>query len=132
MGRVLGCGIDIEELDRFSQHVSFRDGVPGFLAMVFTEEEISRNREVQPQLTFPLAFSCKEALFKAFGKSWTNSPLSWKDIEVIFKDGDGKLEYQIRLNGYASQLFKEMGCVRMESSFEFDDEIVVFEVLFLS
>jgi len=127
--RAIGCGIDIEEFNRFGKHISFRDGVPAFLAMVFTEAEISRNRDHSPELTFPLGFSCKEAVFKAFGRSWTNSAISWKDIEVIFKGNGDIPDYEIRLGGVALEMFNGMGCRRLESSYEMGKKFIIFEVI---
>ena len=132
MEKVRGCGIDIEEFDRFRKYFPLEDEVPDLFRMVFTEEEISRNRKILRHITFLMAFSCKEAVFKAFGRSWTNSRLDWREIEIIFKDQDDLNNYEIRLDGYAKLLFDEMGCTRLESSFEYDDEFVVSEVLFLS
>ena len=131
MARLLGCGIDDEEFNRFSRHLDLQHGVSGFLEMVFTREEISRNMAVLPHLTFPLAFSCKEAVFKAFGRSWTNSPLAWKDIEVIFNDQDDLTDHEVRLGGAAAQMFRAMGGDDIESSFEIGQDYVVFEVLFI-
>jgi phosphopantetheine--protein transferase-like protein len=132
MDRVLGCGIDIEEFDRFRKYFPLEDEVPDLFRMVFTEEEISCNSEISPHLTFLVAFSCKEAVFKAFGRSWTNSGLDWKEIEIIFNNECDLKDHDIRLGGYAKELFDEMGCTAIQTHVEFNEEFVVSEVLFLS
>jgi phosphopantetheine--protein transferase-like protein len=132
MERIIRCGIDIEEPDRFSRHLASWDGTSGFLDMIFTAEEISRNGARRPHLTFPLAFSCKEAVFKALGRSWTNSKVSWKDIEVIFNREDDLADHEVRLRGAAKEMFDELGCGRIESSLEVHPGFVIAEVLFIS
>lgn len=131
METVLGCGIDIEEPARFEKFLSSQHGPSGFLKMVFSADEISRNREFNPQLTFPLGFSCKEAVFKALGRSWTNSAISWKDIQVIFRGNEDIKDYEIRLSGTALAMYQGMGCRRLESSFEIGKNFISFEVLLL-
>ncbi|MBW6460656.1 MAG: 4'-phosphopantetheinyl transferase superfamily protein [Bacteroidales bacterium] len=132
MSRIIGCGIDIEELDRFQKHLPVETNSRGFWQMVMTEAEIDNNLHIAPHLTFPLSFSCKEAAFKAFGMSWTNSRISWKDIGIFFTDPDDLSQHIIRLNGYALELFHEMGCKGIESSFECKEDFILFQVFLLS
>jgi phosphopantetheine--protein transferase-like protein len=132
MGKILGCGIDIEELARFERLIPSPDEVPGFSRLVFTEKEMETNRRIRPDLTFPLAFSCKEAFFKAFGVSWTNSSISWKDIELIFNDEDDLEDYSINLGGYAEDLFHKMKCSTFDTNLKIADQYVIFEVLLFS
>lgn len=127
MSRVIGCGIDIEELARFQKHLPVKTGIRGFWQMVMTEAEIENNLHIAPHLTFPLSFSCKEAAFKAFGMSWTNSRISWQDIGIFFSDPDDLTQYTIRLNGYALALYNEMGCTEIESSFECTEDFILFQ-----
>ena len=131
MDRIIGCGVDIEEPVRFEKYLKSGEGVSGFLKMVFTPEEIARNRALSPHLSFPLGFSCKEAVFKAFGRSWTNSAIDWKDVELIFGGGRDLSDYQVRLSGYAKTLFEEMGCTRLDSSFEYHRTHVIFQVFLI-
>jgi phosphopantetheine--protein transferase-like protein len=132
MNEVLGCGIDIEELIRFKKHIPSKTGIPGFLQLVYSDAEINCNLNILPHLTFPIGFSCKEACFKAFGVSWTNSRISWKDIEIIFSNEHDLQEYSIRLSGYALELFDEKKCSKIESYLEYTDEYVIFQVILLS
>ena len=132
MEKVAGCGIDIEELSRFRNRIPGQEYIPDFSEMVFTPQEIACNSRSEPDLKFPLCFSCKEAFFKAFGVSWINSKISWKDIELLFPDENNLLSYNVRLSGYAMELFENMDCHRFESHLEFNDEFVVFHVVLLS
>lgn len=99
--------------------------------MIFTEDEIGRNRKISPELTFPLAFSCKEAVFKALGRSWSNSDISWKDIELIFKDERNLNDFEVRLSGYAKVLLEEKSCKEVRASFDISPDYVIFEVLLM-
>jgi phosphopantetheine--protein transferase-like protein len=132
MAEVLGCGIDIEELDRFKRKIPTRTNINGFAQSVYTPSEITRNLNILPGFTFPLCFSCKEAFFKAFGVSWTNSKISWQDIELLFTDENNLHDYSIRLNGFAKDLYRKKKCHQIDSSLEYTDTYVVFQVVLLS
>lgn len=132
MKKIIGCGIDIEELSRFEKHNPTQPDRSDFVNLVYSDEEISINTLISPHLTFPLGFSCKEAFFKAFGVSWTNSPISWKDIELLFQGTANLQQYSIRLSGHAKQLFEHMNCSRFEASYEYNEEYLIFKVLFFS
>lgn len=132
MEKIVGCGIDIEEFDRFKKFIPTRSVIHELTNLVYSDSEIITNQKISPHLTFPLAFSCKEAFFKAFGVSWTNSPITWKDIEMIFQDKKDIQRYSIRLSGYARELFKKLNCSRFETSMEIGKDFVIFEVLLFS
>jgi phosphopantetheine--protein transferase-like protein len=132
MKEVAGCGIDIEEIIRFKCKIPTRTNNTDFSELVYTSSEVACNLDITPELTFPLCFSCKEAFFKAFGVSWTNSRISWKDIELLFKSKKDLHKYSIRLNGYAKELFHEKKCRSIESSLEYTDTYVIFQVVLLS
>ena len=132
MKNVKGCGIDIEEISRFNDKLPDIEGTSRFAHLVYTQAEIECNMKVRPELTFPLSFCCKEAVFKSFGVSWINSKISWKDIELLFNDENDLKNYTIRLNGYAGELFRTMKCSGMESSIEFTETYVMFQFILLS
>jgi len=132
MKEVLGCGIDIEETARFRKKIPVPGHTNGFIRMVYTDEEIDRNLRVEPALSFPLGFSCKEAFFKSFGVSWTNSDISWKDIELLFSDAGDLHKYEVRLSGHARQLFGEKKCGSFESFLEYTPDYIMFQVVLLS
>lgn len=132
MTGVLGCGIDIEELCRFKNNIPTQPDIPGFAHLVYTDAEIEANLATHPKLTFPLCFSCKEAFFKAFGVSWTNSKISWKDIELLFLTKNNLQEYSIKLSGYAEELYHEKKICKIESYFDYTNDYVIFHVILLS
>jgi phosphopantetheine--protein transferase-like protein len=132
MKEVVGCGIDIEELIRFRTNIPTRKDTSGFSQLVYTPAEIECNLDIRPAYTFPLCFSCKEAFFKAFGVSWTNSKISWKEIELFFNSSKDLNNYTIRLNGYAEELYHQKKCRITESSLEYTDRYVIFQVILLS
>jgi phosphopantetheine--protein transferase-like protein len=132
MKEVVGCGLDIEELDRFKDKLPGKSGSSRFAQLVYTPSEINNNLKIQPGITFPLGFCCKEAVFKSFGVSWINSKISWKDIELLFHNEWNLLNYSVRLSGFAEELYKERKCCRIESSIEYTDTYVMFQVILLS
>ncbi len=132
MNQVFGCGIDLEELDRFNKKISSGTTITDFAQMVYSPAEITNNLNIQPQYTFPLCFSCKEAFFKAFGVSWTNSDIGWKDIELLFLDKKDLYNYTIRLSGYADELYRAKNGRAVESSLQYTDKYVIFQVILLS
>ena len=132
MSEVLGCGIDIEELIRFDSKVPLGRNLPGFAQLVYTQSEIESFSKINSEFTFPLSFSCKEAFFKALGVSWTNSYITWKDIELVFHDENNLNNYSIKLSGYAEELFNEKKCRSYESEFELTASYIIFQVIILS
>lgn len=128
MACVLGCGIDIEEHNRFAKHIH-QQGVSPLIKHVFTPEEIRNNLEDRASLRFALGFSCKESVFKALGVSWTNSPILWTDIELFWKNKTDIYNHEIRLHHYAADLFQKQNGNQLISDFEFNEEIVFFKVM---
>jgi phosphopantetheine--protein transferase-like protein len=131
MDEPVSCGIDIEEINRFKKFITFPDTIEPFISNVFTSEEISFSLTFGSLLPFALGFSCKEAVFKAFGISWTNSSIKWQEVELLFPEKDNIQHYELCLNGFAKELFKEKGYHIFETYIEFTQEFVVFKILFL-
>jgi phosphopantetheine--protein transferase-like protein len=129
MSKIRGCGLDIEDLYRFKSHIPSDSEPTPFVKMIFSKREIDNMMNVNPDICFPLGFSCKEAIFKALGKSWTNSELSWKDIELIFHNKNDLSYYSIELNGYAKQLYEEKHIKKIESEFRITDEFIIFQAV---
>ena len=127
---IYGCGVDIEEINRFTKHINLFEAPPSFISDVFSEKEIAINKSYLKELRFPLGFSCKESAFKAFGISWTNSPISWKDIELVFQSNEIK-DYRIALNGYAKELFDQENLKRIDSSVAFNETYVMFQIVLI-
>ncbi len=127
MDGVYSCGIDIEEIARFDAFIKQSDS--SLLRDIWTECEV-KNLCGDEKVRLALSFSCKEAFFKAFGVSWTNSVISWKDIELLF-NGPGFDSYKVHLHGYAKELLLRNKVGIGEISFDVNDEYVMFEVVLL-
>ncbi|MFH1319106.1 MAG: 4'-phosphopantetheinyl transferase superfamily protein [Bacteroidota bacterium] len=129
--KIFGCGIDIEEINRFKKHLQTHISLSPLIKDVFTNQEIKINLSFNKSICFPLGFSCKEAVFKALGVSWTNSPILWKEIELLFLKKDNLTQHNIRLSGYAKKLFLSQNCNKIDSSFEYNNDFVMFQVVLL-
>lgn len=127
MSEILGCGIDIEELIRFNKYVQNSDF--SLMRDICTKREFD-NLWGEKGVRLALSFSCKEAFFKALGLGWPNSEISWKDIELLFHDRGFK-RYSVELNGYAKEtLVKNNGKIE-ETSFDYNEEFVRFQVVLM-
>ena len=127
---IIACGIDVEERKRFAKHLKNGD-VSSLIEKVFTPQEIENNMKYGKHICFPLGFSCKEAFFKAFGKSWTNSPLGWQDIELLFyHDVEKEHRFHVKLNNHAAELFTNMKIKKISPELSYEDEFVRFQVSF--
>jgi phosphopantetheine--protein transferase-like protein len=131
MDEIVCCGIDIEEISRFRKFISFPDRVEPFITSVFTLDEINRSLAFGSLLPFAIGFSCKEAVFKAFGISWTNSSIKWQEVELLYNGNTDVTQFQLRLSGYARQLFEERGYNFYETYAGFTDEFVIFKFILL-
>lgn len=128
---ITGCGIDTEERYRFNKHIdNINDS--DFISTVFSETEIESFKHFNPSLCTPIAFCCKEAIFKALGNSWTTSALSWKDIEIIFEDIPEKKKYKINLTGEAKSMLKEKNNSRIISDYDYNDDYITFEIILIN
>jgi phosphopantetheine--protein transferase-like protein len=125
------CGIDIEEISRFRKFVSFPDKVEPFISSVFTADEIKTSLAFGSLLPFAIGFSCKESVFKAFGVSWTNSSIKWQDVELLFHEPGNLKNYELKLSGYALQMFREKEFDRFETFADYNEDFVVFRFLLI-
>lgn len=125
MSTVFGCGVDIEELNRFDKFLSNEDdSIMRDICSTRELENLCGNKRVR----FALRFSCKEAFFKALGVSWTNSNISWKDIELLFS-GQGFEKYRVELGNYAKEILEKNNARIQEAYFDYNDEFVRFAVV---
>lgn len=127
MCTVFGCGIDIEDLSRFDTYIEHNDF--SFLKNYCTEREL-HNVYGDKRVRFALSFSCKEAFFKALGVSWTNSDITWKDIELLFT-GPDLHSYTVHLHEYAKELLIKNSLKVGETSLDYNEEFVTFQVVLL-
>jgi len=125
MDKVFGCGIDIEELSRFDKHINDID--PFLMEDICTRRELN-NPWGDRKVRLALSFSCKEAFFKALGVSWTNSNISWKDIELLFS-GPEFDRHKVHLHDHAKNILIKNKARIGEISFDFNDEFVLFQVV---
>ncbi len=122
-----GCGIDIEETDRFLK--IFEDPLlySAFVKDVFNESEVLSFDRINIPLYTTAAFSIKEAFFKSVGKSWTNSGLYWKDICVIFRGDVDRFDLS-----YSNDLRKtlaDMGVTKIEAAVKAESTYIVSTVV---
>jgi len=127
MYNVLGCGIDIEELSRFDKYINNSD--ISFMENFCTEREL-RNVYGNKRVRYALSFCCKEAFFKALGVSWTNSDISWKNIELLFS-GPDFYHYKVNIHAYAEELLRKNNAIIGETSLDYNEEFVAFQVVIL-
>ncbi len=80
-------------------------------------------------MCFPLGFSCKEAVFKALGMSWFNSPIDWKEIELLFVDKKDMKNYQLELSGFAKEMCTSNNIINIETDFDITREYINFIVI---
>ncbi len=79
---VLGCGIDLLDVNRINKYVHPQQFDFPSKEQVFTTYELAQFSNPPVINFFALAFSCKEAAFKAFGWSWNTHPTLWTDVEL--------------------------------------------------
>lgn len=125
---IVGCGIDTEERLRFKKFIS-KDKISGFIELVFSPAEIKNYFSVDQELCIPIAFCCKEAIFKALGDSWTTSSIDWKDIQILFNDNPSEKNYRLTLQGYADTILSKLGNPNIISDYTYNDEFVTFEII---
>lgn len=130
MHKVFGCGIDIEEITRFDNYIENNDY--SLMKDICTKREFNNlcGDNTDKRVRFALSFSCKEAFFKALGVSWTNSGIFWKDIELLFS-GQKFDSYCVNLSAYAKELLVKNNAKIAEASFDYNEEIVIFQVILL-
>ena len=126
---VFGCGIDVEELARFDRYTG--EGDDTIMRDICSQREFDNLRSGDKRARFALSFCCKEAFFKALGVSWTNSDVTWRDIELL-SSGPGLRECEVRLHCAARDIFEANRLRVGEASFAYNDDYVVFQVVLLA
>lgn len=121
---LVSCGIDVEEVSRFDKYLSETPEQSAFVRLVYHTEEI-RHLRTDPGRGFPLAFCAKEAVFKALGRSWTNSPLDWKEIQLRLNSNNANLTF----SGAVHQRLIELGINRWQTDHRLTDQYAMFSIL---
>ncbi len=88
MGRILGTGIDIVEVERVERALNKPATGARFRSRVFTEREVAycESRGRPRYQSYAARFAAKEAAMKAMGTGW-NRNVGWRDIEVVRERG---------------------------------------------
>lgn len=121
---LVSCGIDVEEISRFDRYLSQPPEQSAFLRLVCHPDEIQHLKS-DPERGFPLAFCAKEAVFKSLDRSWTNSLLDWKEIQLRMA-GD---RVQLHFSGAVNLRLNELGVNRWETNHRLTDEFAMFSIL---
>lgn len=128
--QVFSCGIDIEEIERFEKYYASDTTIsPGLLDDLFTEYERIQNRDFGPKAA-TLSFCCKEAVFKAAGKSWRNSDFFWTDIELDLQGDKGFLKHKLNFYGAVLDFIQKREVRIIKSDFEINDSYAIFKIVF--
>ncbi len=101
MGRILGTGIDIIEVERIERALTRPRTGERFRVRVFTEREVAYcEARGRPRYeSYAARFAAKEAAMKAMGTGW-NAKVGWRDIEVVRAPGQAPA---IVLSGKAAE-----------------------------
>ncbi len=123
--RVIGIGIDIEEIARVEELAS-RYG-DRFIGRIFTDGESGyclRRRTPAQHLT--ARFSAKEAAMKALGTGRARGVL-WRDVEVVRGGGPP----QLKLHGGASRRFEALGGTRTLLTMTHSRQLAIAQVVLI-
>lgn len=118
---VYGCGIDIEEIERFNKHYFENGRLSDLIYDLFTSKEIE-NFSVFGKEAFLKGFCFKEAFYKAVN----NSDIDFKDIEIIFSDDQN---FEILKSKKVEQLFQTNKIVKLEAEVEISKQYALVRVV---
>ncbi|MDA3953405.1 MAG: 4'-phosphopantetheinyl transferase superfamily protein [Bacteroidales bacterium] len=118
---IFGCGIDIEEIERFNKHYFDKGILSNLVYDIFTSKEIE-NFSVFGKEAFLKGFSFKEAFYKALD----NTDVDFKDIEIIFSNDK---DFEIFTSNRIKEILMKERITDITASFHISDQYVVFKVL---
>ena len=124
----ISCGIDIEEIMRFSKYITPPITDKGFIRLVYTIKEQEQYHNLDPLSCYATSFCCKEAVFKALNPSDSNSPVDWKEIELFFSE-DYSHKPKVKLSGTAKQIFNDLGAKDIDFQIATYQGHMVFKVV---
>lgn len=102
---ILGCGIDLMDVDRFEREVVRRGG--DLLDELFSRAELARCMERRrPAEGCAMQYAAKEACFKALGTG-KSGRMAWRDVEITWA-GSGERP-AISLTGETAAVAGSMG-----------------------
>jgi phosphopantetheine--protein transferase-like protein len=126
---VLGCGIDIEEHERFLKFFNATKPAHYFLS-IFTQAEIENYSIFNTPLCYAVSFSCKEAFYKAFGSAFDNVQIDWHEVELIFHEEPGKGRAEVHFKGSALELSRKNNLIIPPAfNYSISDSHVIFETV---
>jgi holo-[acyl-carrier protein] synthase len=108
---VVGVGIDIVEIARFSQALARHGG--RFEARVYTDAELTACQDRGDRiLALAARFAAKEACLKALGTGWAEG-IGFRDVEVV---REGNTAPRLVFHGEAARRAAKCGVVRSHVS----------------
>jgi phosphopantetheine--protein transferase-like protein len=120
---IIGCGIDIEEIDRFDKHYFEKGRLSNLVYDLFTSKEIE-NFSIFGKEAFLKGFCFKEAFYKAIN----NNDIGFKDIEIIFTNED---DFEILKSNKINNIFRKLKITDITASFKVNEQYVIFKVLLI-
>ncbi len=120
---IFGCGIDIEEIDRFDKHYFEKGRLSDLVYDLFTSKEIE-NFSVFGKEAFLKGFCFKEAFYKALN----NNDIDFKDIEIIFTNED---DFEILKSNKINNIFRQLKITDIVASSQINEQYAVFKVLLI-
>ncbi|NOQ24612.1 MAG: 4'-phosphopantetheinyl transferase superfamily protein [Bacteroidales bacterium] len=118
---IYGCGIDIEETERFNKHYFDKGVLSDLVYNLFTSKEIE-NFSVFGKEAFLKGFSFKESFYKALN----NTDIDFKDVEIIFTNED---DFVIFTSKRIKEIFKKEKIIDILANFQLNEKYVVFKVV---
>ncbi|HAF28808.1 MAG TPA: hypothetical protein DCG75_07145 [Bacteroidales bacterium] len=118
---VYGCGIDIEEIERFNKHYFENGRLSDLIYDLFTSKEIE-NFSVFGKEAFLKGFCFKEAFYKAVN----NADIDFKDVEIIFSDDQN---FEILKSKKIEQLFLTNKIVKLEAKVEINKQYALVKLV---
>ena len=118
---IYGCGIDIEEIDRFNKHYFDRGVLSNLVYDLFTSKEIE-NFSVFGKEAFLKGFSFKEAFYKALN----NTDIDFKDVEIIFTNEN---DFEIFTSKRIKEIFVKEKIIDIIAGFQLNEKYVIFKVV---
>jgi len=120
---IFGCGIDIEEIERFNKHYFDKGKLSELMYDIFTTKEIE-NFSFFGKEAFLKGFSFKEAFYKAIN----NSDVGFKDLEIIFDTQDG---FKISPSNELKNWLQKNGISEINTDFQTSERFVNFKVILI-
>ena len=119
---IFGCGIDIEEVDRFNKHYFEKGKLSDLIYDIFTSREIE-NFSFFGKEAFLKGFSFKEAFYKALN----NTDFDFKDVgrRIAEKEAEG-LDFNAVVNANDAAVYEAYSA----ASFAFNVPLLLLTVIF--